>query len=236
MAQSRGTTVVLSFALQLGATVGLGAGVEAPVTFDHEGQQRSAFVFVPEGTADDAPLLLLLHGSGRDGQSILEPWRGLADREKVILVAPNSARSEVWDPAADGVYFLRAVLARVAEIHGFAEDRVLLFGHSGGAVWALQVGLIDSRTYAAVSVHAGLIPDPALGLIAEARIKRPYQVQVGAKDRLFPPDRVRPTVEALETAGFRVDFVEIPRHDHDYYRAADRINATAWTFFSELAP
>jgi poly(3-hydroxybutyrate) depolymerase len=202
------------------------------VRFSHAGQERSYYLYAPAGLAAGGPLVLLLHGSGRDGSTLVEPWRELADEHGLVLVGPDSARSEEWSPYADNPAFFQAVLADVATRHSFDPARVVLFGHSGGAVWALQVGLLDSERYAAVAVHAGLIPDESLALTAQARRKIPYQIQIGDRDPFFPVAAVRRTVETLTAAGFAVDLVEIKRHDHDYYRLAEKVNLTAWTFLA----
>lgn len=205
-----------------------------PVTFQHAGQERAYFVYAPEGLRDGCPVVLLLHGSGRDGLSLVEPWRKLADEHGVLLVAPNAARSDQWSPYADDPAFFRAVLADVATKHPFNPAEVVVFGHSAGAMWALQLGLLDANQFAAVAVHAGLIPDEALGLIGQAQRKVPYQIQIGDRDPFFPTAQVRRTADALTNGGFSVDLVEIPRHDHDYYRIAKKVNRTAWTFFAAV--
>jgi poly(3-hydroxybutyrate) depolymerase len=205
-----------------------------PVAFQHTGQERTYFVYAPDGLSEHCPVVLLLHGSGRDGLSLLQPWRNVADEHGVLLVAPNSASSDQWSPYADDPAFFRAVLADVATQHSFDHTKVVVFGHSAGAMWGLQLGLLDSEQFAAVAVHAGLIPDEALGLIGRARRKVPYQIQIGDRDPFFPTAQVRRTADALTSAGFSVDLVEIPRHDHDYYRIAKKVNRTAWTFFAAV--
>ncbi len=48
-----------------------------------------------------APLLLLLHGSGRDAASIFDPWQSLAKKERIVLVAPDSLNRAGWNGTAD---------------------------------------------------------------------------------------------------------------------------------------
>jgi poly(3-hydroxybutyrate) depolymerase len=67
-------------------------------TFNFADQERSYFIYTPEDLPDSPPLLVLLHGSGHDGDSLIGPWKKLADQEKIILVAPNSADPNVWSP------------------------------------------------------------------------------------------------------------------------------------------
>ena len=49
------------------------------------GEKRTYYVFSPSGFTAPAPLLLLLHGSGHDGMSLIDPWRVL--HQTVLLRA-----------------------------------------------------------------------------------------------------------------------------------------------------
>ena len=57
-------------------------------TFVSGGQPRTYYLLAPDAAkkAAPAPLLVLLHGSGRDGRSLLEKWEPLAKKEGIILV------------------------------------------------------------------------------------------------------------------------------------------------------
>ncbi|HEX9255009.1 MAG TPA: hypothetical protein VF938_05665, partial [Candidatus Angelobacter sp.] len=50
-------------------------------TLTSQGTARTYYTFVPEKLAAPAPLLLLLHGSGRDGMSQIDEWKPLAEKE-----------------------------------------------------------------------------------------------------------------------------------------------------------
>ena len=58
---------------------------------------------------------------------------------------------------------------------------------------------------------------------------------VGTNDRGYPVAQVRATRDAFQRRGFPVEFTEIPRHDHNYYAIAARINEAAWTFLKQAA-
>jgi hypothetical protein len=49
-------------------------------------------LFLPKDLSVPRPLLLALHGGGRDGASQIELWRSLAERDNFILLAPNSLK------------------------------------------------------------------------------------------------------------------------------------------------
>src|SRR4051812_1133001 len=48
--------------------------------------------FVPDDLSAPRPLLIALHGGGRDSASQIKLWRPLAEKEKLIVLAPNSLR------------------------------------------------------------------------------------------------------------------------------------------------
>jgi hypothetical protein len=41
-------------------------------------------------------MLVLLHGSGHDGRLLIDPWRPLVSKERIVLVAPNSVDPSLW--------------------------------------------------------------------------------------------------------------------------------------------
>ncbi len=100
-------------------------------------------------------------------------------------------------------------------------------------MWALQLGLLTSREFAAVAVHAGLIPEGARPLVDQAKRKTPISIQVGSRDPFFTVDKVSLTVKRLKGAGFDPEFLVIPGHDHDYYSNAKSINSRAWEFLRQ---
>jgi poly(3-hydroxybutyrate) depolymerase len=72
-----------------------GAAADSKVeklTFRSVGTTGTYYLFVPEKAAGGpAPLLLLLHGSGHNGKSLIDPWLPLAKSEGIILVAPDAS-------------------------------------------------------------------------------------------------------------------------------------------------
>jgi dienelactone hydrolase len=70
-------------------------------------------------------------------------------------------------------------------------------------------------------------------LLGMAKRKIPISIQVGDSDEYFPVKIVRATRDALKNAGFTVDLIEIPNHDHWYYDQASKFNQTAWEFLKK---
>src|SRR5262245_58546361 len=84
-------------------------------TFAAGGRNRTYYLFVPDkATADTpAPLLLLLHGSGRDGRSLLDPWLPFAKDYGILLAAPESNNRQMWSMRDDGPDFLYSLIEMI---------------------------------------------------------------------------------------------------------------------------
>ena len=203
--------------------------------FTSQNKKRAIYLFVPESVKSGAPapLIVLLHGSGRNGLTLVDKWKDLASKEGLILVGPDSLDPSVWNAPADGPEFLRDLVENIKSRYSINPRRVYLFGHSGGAVFALYMSLLESQYFAATAVHAGAIgkDDPA---IAIAKRKTPISLFVGTRDRFFPLEDVRRTRDDLNRQGFAAELTELPGHDHWYYDLAPKINQSAWDFLKKF--
>jgi poly(3-hydroxybutyrate) depolymerase len=202
-------------------------------TLTSGGAQRHYFKYVPQTPDAEAPLLVLLHGSGRDGKSLADPWKELAKKEAIILAAPDSTNRQEWHLKHDGPYFIADLVDAVRSQHKVDLKRIYLFGHSAGAIQSLMLGLLESEYFAAVAVHAGALPASSYDLIAMADRKIPFGIWVGTNDNLFPLRAVEATRDAFEQQGLTVLFRPINNHTHNYYQRSGDINAEAWAFLKE---
>ena len=194
------------------------------------GKTRAYYLFVPSTAKAPAPLIVLLHGSGRVGMSLVEKWKDLALKEGIIIAGPDSADTRVWGMPQDGPDYLRDLVEALKAKYPINPRRVYLFGHSGGAIFALEMSLLESQYFAATAIHAGVLPANGRDLIDLAKRKIPIFIQVGDSDQNFPLKAVRATRDVLNEKGFAVELTEIPKHDHWYYDLAPKINLAAWEF------
>ena len=201
-------------------------------TFDSGGRTRTYYLLVPESAKKMTapPMIVLLHGSGRDGRSLLEKWEPLAKKEGIVLVGPDALTPAGWRIPEDGPDFLHDLIEMLAFQLDVDKRRVYLFGHSAGAGHALAMALLESEYFAAVTVHAGALSDSAKPLIERATRKTPIAIWVGTNDAFFPLNVVRATRDALKAQGFAPELTEISGHTHWYYDRAGDINKKAWAF------
>jgi len=226
---------LLATVLTLGIA-SLSAAAKIPKeTFTSGGRERVYYLVAPEklDPAKPVPLVVVLHGSDRNGLSLVEKWQKLAEKERFVVVGPDALHPAYWKGSDDGPVFLRDLVDHLRAKYPIDPRRVYLFGHSGGAGFALQMGCLESRYFAAVAIHAGsFIEGEEKWLPSRATRKIPFHLAVGDRDAYFPLPTVRATRDALKDQGFPVELVEMPKHDHWYYDLAPKINEAALTFLS----
>src|SRR5262245_46917540 len=149
-------------------------------TIISNGQKRTYYLFVPGGVTADrpVPLVVLLHGSGRDGQSLADPWKDLAAAEKFIVVAPDSSDPRAWRIPEDAPGFLVELVQDLQRKHPIDPRRTYLFGHSAGAVMTLEMSLLESQFFAAGAAHAGALPADAAEMLHAAKRRIPLAIWV----------------------------------------------------------
>jgi len=209
-------------------------------SLDFQGHKRTYYLFVPTllavGTA--APLIVLLHRPVEDGASVVEPWRDLASKEGIILVAPDSARSN-WELPSDGPDFVRAVVEAVEAKYGVDRRRVYLFGPEGGGTFALALSFLESQYFAATAVYGATMPGDGK-LLEAAKRKLPIAMWDGLdpNGRRIPREGfaslplMKRSQQTLKLQGFPVELHEVPGPD-SYFRQTREVNAEVWEFLRQ---
>lgn len=229
------TVVALACLWLAGATPA--AAQSRRVTLASGGIDRSYYLYVPAAVvpATEVPLLVLLHGSGSDGRSMLHEWTTLANAEGIVLVAPNATSLVGWRIREDGPDFLREVVESVAAQVSINRRRVYLFGFSAGAVHALTIGAIESEYFAALALYAGSWRDRESFIALNfARRQIPVGFFIGDVDPLFSMKSVLSTKAAFEKAGHPVMLKVLPRQGHIYAAVSARVNREAWDFLRQV--
>lgn len=222
--------VFLALLLLLSAT----ARADEKVTkesLESRGGKRTYYLFVPASAKAPAPLVVLLHGSGQNGLSMMETWKDLAEREGLVLAGPDSSDPKGWRIPVDGPEFVRDIVETLKRKHPVNPRRVYLFGHSAGAVFALSLSMMESEYFAAAAIHAGAWRRQSdAAIIRYATRKTPLAIFVGDEDEFFPLDAVRATESALKGGGFEVEVKILNDRTHAYAEVAPDVNRAAWRF------
>ena len=204
-------------------------------SFGSGGRTRSYYLYVPDGVTEaaPAPLLIVLHGSGRNGLSLVERWRDLAKKQKLIVAGPDAVDPAHWDLRVDGPDFMSDLVDMVAGQYPVNRRRVYLFGHSAGGGMALLLAPLESQYFAAAAVHAGGLVVENYLFVDRAARKIPIAVWSGTADRTVPIEFVRATRDAFNARGLPLALTEMKGHTHWYYDRANEINRHVWEFLSK---
>jgi len=175
------------------------------------------------------PAVLLLHGAGDKPAPMIDAWHSLADKEKIVLIAPELPRTVEFEEIAPRVF--RCVVEDAKLAANLDPKRVYVFGNSMGGYLAYDALAFDSEYFAAVGVHAMGIDPKYDSILDHATRKTPVTIYIGDTDPLVPLKNVRRTEELLKKRGFPVRYTELKSHDHNYYAVSSKVNADAWEFF-----
>ena len=186
-----GTAAVVSaVALAMGCVTGgsepLAAVSEAAGTAEHAVQvgdrQRTFLMHVPAnrprrlGRVVAYPLVIVLHGSGADGETVrkMSGMDALAESARFLVVYPNGTtgifglRSD-WNAGeccgtaesrnVDDVAFVRALVESIAARMPLDRDRIFVAGFSDGGRMTYRIACELSTQVAAIAVVSGSLAD-----------------------------------------------------------------------------
>ena len=225
--RSRRASILAVLALALGA-VSRVAESQTMRSVQCEGSTYR-YIFAAPKFNRPKPTLLLLHGAGGHATDLFLPWRDFAATHDAVLIAPELTRERAFEAIAPAVF--RCIVDDARTATAIDPKRIFIVGHSMGGYLAYDAAMFQSEYFAAVAVSAAALDPEDEGILAKATRKIPIAIFIGDKDPLVPLAPVRRTRDLLVTAGFPVQYEEIPGHDHQYELAADHINRAAWKFF-----
>ncbi len=188
--------------------------------------------FLPETAPPDrpAPLVVLLHGAGRNGLSQIEMWERTARKHGIALIAPDSPGG-TWTPDRPAPALLIRMIEDLARRHPIDRQRIYLFGHSNGAAMAQVLLNRTAGPWRAAALHGG---GASMRHMAQPGSGKPLRYYIGEHDVTAPPGPMRELAESMAALGHDTDFLLIPDHDHWFYAAGPMIADHAWAWMSGL--
>jgi len=151
--------------------------------FQAEAKNHMPKSYFPPPGDTKPPLIIALHGTGMDGQSMFDAIGQAAKNQHAILIAPDALR-----PAGDGFswtyrdeskWFVEYLIEDAIKNHNADPDRVILIGFSQGANIALILGQTHPESFLAVIPICGHY-EPQ---IAEASTTpAPFYLITGSRD------------------------------------------------------
>jgi polyhydroxybutyrate depolymerase len=140
-----------------------------------DGRTRTYRLYLPTDRADDAPLVLALHGGTGNGDQFARSsgYDGLAEANGFVVAYPDGTptamgeRRLVWNAGGccaaasrddvDDVGFLTALVDQLADEQDLDPTSVLVVGHSNGAMMAMRLACEAADHVAAAAVQAGTV-------------------------------------------------------------------------------
>lgn len=197
------TTLPRSLLLALACgTTSIGGASCAPAGVDTitlDGKTREYRFHIPTGLSGTAPLLVVLHGGGGNGQQIqrLTRFDEMADREGFFALFPSAYKGH-WNDGrvgdeltanaegVDDVELIDEILDRLIVRYPIDQSRIYVTGPSNGGIFALRLACSE------LGVRLAAVA-PVIGAFAEGGMEdcqaRPLPVQLmnGSDDELVPP-------------------------------------------------
>lgn len=189
------------------------------------------------GPAKDAadgalrPVVVLLHGAGRTGHSMIDMWHEVAEAQNIVLIAPDLSGVAGWDKGLPDPRAVGAMLAQAQQIYAADPAQMFLFGHSRGGIAAQVWANRTTAPWQAAAVHAGTLPADAVG---PAPRPVPIRHYLGSVDRTFPFGPARDGATAMAQAGHPFDLVRLQGHNHWFYNMGEAIAADAWDWMEQV--
>jgi polyhydroxybutyrate depolymerase len=164
-------------------------------TLTSGGRERTYHLHVP-GSLDralPAPLVLVFHGAGGNGTSDLGAYRGLADRERFLLVGPDGLNKR-WNAGnrdeieatdrVDDVAFVRDMVKAIGGEFKVDASRVYAVGFSNGAALCHRLAAEAPDVFAAVAGVGASMPK-VLQPVLKPGAGISVQIMVGTEDGMF---------------------------------------------------
>ncbi len=191
---------------------------------------RNWHSYVPETVADDAPVVILFHGAGRSGLAMIDMWKDTADKNGIVLVAPN-APGTYWPLDDFSPTYLDKIINKISQTTNIDTSRMYLFGHSIGAIHAQLLANKTLGPWRGVAGHGGYASPSSVVPHPNAV---PQRIYLGEHETEFPVAPARTAGQDLAAKGYRIDLVVIPKHTHWFYDIGPQIADHAWQWFASL--
>ena len=151
------------------------------------------------------PLLILLHGGGRNPSDWFGSYSRRAEAGRFIIVAPKSS-SKTWEAAGDSgpdVSRINRALAVVFSRYAIARNRIIIGGLSDGASYAVSLGVANGDRISGVIAYS---PGYVVGQTGRGRPS--FFISHGSHDKMLPVTGARRLVAYLRDAGYAVEYRE----------------------------
>lgn len=171
-----------------------------------------------KGTDETKPILLLLHGTGGNEQSLIGLAKEIDDTASILSVRGNvleNGMPRFFRRLAEGVFDLEDLIFRTKELndflleaaqrYGFDRNRVVAIGYSNGANIAASLLFHFEDALAGAILHHPMVPRRGIELPALSSI--PVFIGAGTNDPMCSAQESEDLQALLTAAGAEVTTV-----------------------------
>lgn len=173
----------------------LNSGKDSFVVYTYKGSERKSirvWTYKPENWKDQDKIVFVMHGGGRNAEDYLNAWIELADKNNLLVVAPefeNKFKNITTRDYQEGNLFtffrtknpkskwaytvVENIFDHVKSFNDITNSHYDIFGHSAGGqfVHRMVMFMPESRIQTAIAANAGLYSFP------DETLKYPYGVK-----------------------------------------------------------
>jgi polyhydroxybutyrate depolymerase len=159
---------------------------------------RSYLAFVPDGLPAGAALLIVLHGTGQDGDTIRRSTGGrfeaLARQDGFAVAYPDGLDGQ-WNDcrpkdamhgAIDDVGFISGIAGDVARTHGIDPMKVFVFGYSNGGQMVFRLLSERPGAFKGAATMGANLPTSDFSTCSGEGATPPLLLAQGMKDPITP--------------------------------------------------
>jgi len=141
-------------------------------------------LYVPSGGPADAiyPMIVVLHGAGASGDSIIPSWVERLSQEFIVL-CPSYPAAAWWTSTAETLVL--DLIHEVKKKYPVDPQRVFLSGLSNGAIGTYMTGMFHPDIFAGIVPIAGTITPRYMHFLVNL-INTPTYIIQGVHDPIFP--------------------------------------------------
>lgn len=206
------------------------------IEVNNKRSQRGGYsLYVPEYYESNTkyPLVVALHGGSGHGADFFWSWLRDARTFGFILAAPSSL-DRTWSlhSIATDANRLNKMLSDISTKWNIDTKHILLTGISDGGTYSMLLSIAHQSPfthYAPIAAAVHVLINRSTGTITAPVKDLPiYQVH-GGRDWMFTVGSARLAASALEKAGAKIIYKEIPELSHNYPRD-ENINILKWFY------
>ena len=145
-----------------------------------EGKTVDIFYNIPEGLSGKAPVQIVMHGDGRNGESYFKAWKGFSDERKFVLIVPQFTKEQfsvmeyhqgnvmaadsTFNAKEDRIYEVLDEIFRYFIDHSrIRADKFNIYGHSAGGQFVHRFMMLGNTEHVgkAIAANPGWYTFPA---------------------------------------------------------------------------